>query len=96
MAEWLARKSPCDEIGADALDVSDVAEVWDCRPGLFEDFAGIRFYFTEGDCFVSDRLRRQSKAADSTKEVEMSATVMGNKSLERIAAALGSLGITRN
>ena len=91
--ERLTRKSPCDEVCADASHISDVAEVRHVRPVLFEDFAGIGFNFSEGDCFPSSRLRRQSKAADSRKEVQMSKTMTANKSLDRIALTPLSLEV---
>jgi len=61
----LARKSACDQIGADASHVSDVSEVGHVGPVAFDDFARIRFDFAERYCLPSGPLRRQSKAADS-------------------------------
>lgn len=67
--ERLARKSPCDDVGADAFDVSDVAIVGHVGPVAFEDFRGIRFDLTKADCLQSVPLGRQRKAADSREEV---------------------------
>jgi len=72
--ERLARKSPCDEVGANASDVSDVAVVRHVGPVSFEDFAGIGFDFREADGGVSSRLRGEREAADSRKEVKVSST----------------------
>jgi hypothetical protein len=95
-AVWLARKSPCDEVGAHASDVSDVSIVGHVGPVAFEDFAGIRFYFREAACFVSSGCRSQGEATDSRKEVEMSAAVMGNKALHGtplgVTGEVGALG----
>jgi hypothetical protein len=92
-AVWLARKSPSDEVGSHALDVSDVAEIRHVGPVSFEDFAGIGFDFREADCFVSSGCRSQGEATDSRKEVEVSSTMMGNKALERMRVdALGEFG----
>jgi len=70
-AEWLARKSPCDQVCSDAFDVSYVSVIWDAGPELFEDFAGIRINLTETDCLPSCPLCRQRKAANSTEQVQM-------------------------
>jgi hypothetical protein len=63
----LARKSPCDEVGANASHVSDVAEVGDFWPVALEDFARIRFYFAEGYRLPACPLSGQSKAPDAGK-----------------------------
>jgi hypothetical protein len=93
-AVWLTRKSPSNEVGSHASDVSDVAVVGHVWPMSFEDFAGIGFDFREADCFVSSGCRGQGEATDSRKEVEMSATVMGNNRMQR--TAVGRRGCNRS
>jgi tetrahydromethanopterin S-methyltransferase subunit F len=68
---WLARKSPCDEIGADAFDVSDVPIVGHIGPVAFKDFAGIGFDFRKADGLQSRRFSGERKAADAAEKVEM-------------------------
>jgi hypothetical protein len=73
-AEWLARKSACDQIGMDASDVFDVSVVGHGGPVAFEDFARIRFDFRKADGCESRRLRGKREAADAGKEIKVSKT----------------------
>jgi len=72
--ERLARKSACDEIGADASNVSDVSVVGHMGPVSFEDFARIRFDFRKADCPPSGSLSGQRKPAYTGEKIQVRST----------------------
>jgi hypothetical protein len=81
----LARESARDEVTLDCWNSSHVSIVRNFWPVVFQHLAGSWFDFTKADCFESSGRRRQSEAPDTAKEVEVSATVMANKAMERNA-----------
>jgi hypothetical protein len=80
----LARKSTCDEVAGDTAHISDVSIVEDAGEVLGEQLACIFVYFAESDGLESGSAGGKGESADSTKEVEMSPTVMANQAPDRM------------
>jgi hypothetical protein len=96
-AEWLARKSPCNQVGADSANGSDISEVGHGWPITFEDFAGIRFDFTECNGAEAGGIGCERKASYSREQVQVrknSARPDRRRGRALTHAALSSLGGT--
>jgi hypothetical protein len=74
--ERLARKSPCDDVGADAGEFSDVSIVWHGWEILGEDTAGERFNFRETNRADACPLSCERESTDAGKEIEMCESVL--------------------
>jgi hypothetical protein len=67
-AVWLARKSACDQVGGDIVDIGDVAVVGDIGPVLGEDGVCIRVNFAEADGGEARPVRGEGEPANTAKE----------------------------